>query len=90
MSEKIKNLLNNTIEMKSRILFKEVDILDLKLYFAFEETITIIYKNVSAFDIKPLGFILKDNGEWIFAPIAEDFGNSERIVKTFVEEFLKN
>lgn len=89
MSEKIRKLLNNIIEIKSRILFKEVDALDLTLYFAFEESITIIYKNVSAFDIKPLGFILNDNGEWIFAPIAEDFGNSERIVKAFVEEFLK-
>jgi len=85
--EKIKNLMNNTISRKSRILFKEVEVLDLKLYFTFEEITTIIYKNVSSFEVKPLGFIFEKE-EWIFVPFDESFNNEERIIREFVKRCL--
>ena len=85
--EKIKNLVNNTISRKSRILFKEVEVLDLKLYFTFEEITTIIYKNVSSFEVKPLGFIFEKK-EWIFVPFDDSFNNEERIVREFVKRCL--
>ncbi len=67
------------IKLITSIRFKEV----CGFTFVFKETINIVRNTISSAEIKPLGIIYSENGEYYFAPL-ENISNIEEIVKEYV------
>lgn len=56
--------------------------------FVFETSITSLGDKISSAEIKPVGIIYDENGEYYLAPLDNDIQN-EAIIKDFVNEILK-
>ncbi len=59
-----------------------------KLYgftFVFKKSVTCINDRISSAEIKPVGIIYEENGEYYFAPI-DVIDKIEAVVKEFVEK----
>ena len=56
--------------------------------FVFEEKILEIDEKISSAEIKPLGIIYEENGEYYLSPL-DRINDIEAIMKEFVESYLK-
>lgn len=56
--------------------------------FVFRQTFFCIGEKVSSAEIKPVGIIYEENGEFYFAPL-DEVSEIDAIVKEFVEIYLK-
>ncbi len=63
-----------------KIEFKD----DYGLTFVFESKMNMIRNSVVSAEIKPLGIIHKENGEYYFAPL-DEMVNIEEIIKEYVK-----
>lgn len=68
------------INQDVKIEFKD----DYGLTFVFESKMNMIRNSVVSAEIKPLGIIHKENGEYYFTPIYE-MVNIEEIIKEYVK-----
>lgn len=87
MDEKIKEFIEDLLEIKkiSEYCFSEIH----GYTFVFKKEILIINtKNVSA-EIKPIGIIYEENGEYYLAPI-DVVNEIGEVVKEFVRQQLQN
>ena len=56
--------------------------------FVFEEKILEIDEKISSAEIKPLGIIYEENGEYYLSPL-DEIDDIKAIMKDFVESYLK-
>lgn len=62
-----------------------------KLYgftFVFKKAIFTINDKISSAEIKPVGIIFEENGEYYFAPL-DKHSKIEQIIKEFVNNYMK-
>lgn len=78
--------------IKEFIDMDEIEEIDFKkvcgFYFAAKTTHTIINKEITSSEIKPVAIIYEENGQYYLAPIG-DADEMEEVVKNFVEKCLK-
>lgn len=85
MKDKFETFLKDIfhIETMEEITFKKL----YGFHFAFKTTHVIIKNEISSSEIKPVGIIYEENGEYYLAPIDKKVNISE-VVKNFVKKCL--
>lgn len=82
MSDDLLSDLREAFEIKKRVFFEFKELYGLT--FAFKTKIIFIKDKPSAAEIKPMGIIYKENGEYYFAPL-DKRADIEAIVKKYVK-----
>lgn len=82
MSDDLLSDLREAFEIKERVFFEFKELYGLT--FAFKTKIIFIKDKPSAAEIKPMGIIYKENGEYYFAPL-DKRADIEAIVKKYVK-----
>ena len=54
--------------------------------FVFEENILRINEKISSAELKPIGIIYEENGEYYFAPL-DEVGDIKAIINEFMKEY---
>ena len=54
--------------------------------FVFEENILRINEKISSAQLKPVGIIYQENGEYYFAPL-DEVGNIKAIINEFMKKY---
>lgn len=82
MSDDLLSDLREAFEIEERVFFEFKELYGLT--FAFKTKIIFIKDKPSAAEIKPMGIIYKENGEYYFAPL-DKRADIEAIVKKYVK-----
>ena len=77
------NILKDLFEIREDKTYEFKEICGLT--FAFMTQTTIIQEKISAYEIKPVGIIYKENDEYYFAPL-----NLADNIDEIIEEYVKN
>lgn len=69
--------------------FNKIKIPGGNLYFIYDSEITIIFENISSYQIEPIGLILEsDDGNYTYYNFNDDYTNVDEIVQSFVKNCL--
>lgn len=84
MSDDLLSDLREAFEIKKRVFFEFKELYGLT--FAFKTKIIFIKDKPSAAEIKPMGIIYKENGEYYFAPL-DEVGDIKAIINEFMKKY---
>ncbi len=86
MDEYIENLLDDLFEIKT---YYQYDFKKLYgLTFVFSEKIVHINDKISSAEIRPVGIIYEENGQYYLAPLYDKI-ETEEVVRKFVENNIE-
>ena len=72
------------LKINTEYIFKKIH----GFTFVFKEEILAIKNQIASGEIKPIGIIYEENGEYYFAPL-DEVDDIKPIIKIFVENYLK-